>query len=140
LEWRELLAAMTAMQPTDRPSSAQVAHTLTAMLAAAELRMPGMPGGTQVLPALEIPDSRAARRAHRDEPVTAYLSVRRWWQGVSPLARIAAAGVCLAILLALALVLRPSSSVSPLDREPAYPSVTGRLGDDLTQLQKAVEP
>jgi eukaryotic-like serine/threonine-protein kinase len=136
-EWRDLLEAMTSMEPADRPSSAQVAQGLGDVVAAARL---GVHLDTQILPTLTQPATRADRRVRRAARRPAYPSPRDWWQTLSTPARIALVAVAVAFVLAVALVMRPSPTAAPVDREPAYPQVSGSVGEHLTQLQQAVRP
>ncbi len=134
-EWHQLLGAMTAQDPSYRPTSEQVTDALGSMLAAERL---GLDPPTQVLPTLPILPTPQRRGARHGEP-TAY-PLKQRWNALSLATRIAILAIAAVLVLAVALMLRPTASAPPAERQPAYPSVPGQLGEDLTQLQKAVEP
>jgi serine/threonine protein kinase len=153
-EWAQLIRAMTAMDPLDRPA----AGDLEAALRQALVSPASLPGvlaeeRTRVLPA---PPSRpprfpstgpGTRPLHTPQPGerTAPRS-RRDRFASRPLARFRKAGLRarIAIVLAVAAPIAVFSAVAAASPEaPAvvpYPAVTGSLGEHLVQLQKSVEP
>lgn len=135
LEWHHLLGAMTAKEPEQRPTSEQVTEALGAMLAAERL---GMDPPTEVLNTLPIPPVPVARGA-RHRASTAY-SPRHSWHALSLGTRIGVVAVAVLLVLTVALMLRPSTPAPVTQRPPAYPSVPGPVGQNLSQLQKVIEP
>jgi len=153
-EWAQLIRAMTAMDPLDRPA----AGDLEAALRQALVSPASLPGvlaeeRTRVLPA---PPSRpprfpsagpGTRPLHTPQPGerTAPRS-RRDRFASRQLARFRKTGLRtrIAIALALAAPIAVFSAVAAASPEaPAvvpYPAVTGSLGEHLVQLQKSVEP
>jgi hypothetical protein len=108
--WAELLTAMTATDPSRRPTARDVADAL----AQPAEGPPGGPTPTRPLPA---PRSIVTRRR-----VVALV-------GVLVVAALAA-------VLAVSGVRRAPAAVST---PPAYPAVAGRLGSDLHRLEQAIE-
>ncbi|HEY9356905.1 MAG TPA: serine/threonine-protein kinase [Arthrobacter sp.] len=158
--WADLIRAMTAIDPLDRPASADIETALRQALVSPE-SAPGTlaPEPTRVLPSMPFrapsitpaqpapapsagpaapapapaPDGLETRRPrpHRPaRPSRARRSRRLWPAAV--LILLAAAGGSVALTAGL-------SPEPPADVVP-YPTVTGTLGDHLQELQKKVEP
>ncbi|MCU1531998.1 MAG: serine/threonine protein kinase [Arthrobacter sp.] len=155
-EWAQLIRAMTAMDPLDRP----IAGDLEAVLRQALVSPASLPGPLaeerpRVLPA---PPSQPPRLLNADA-VTRPLRTLEPGQRTAPrprrdrltsrqLTRFRAASLRARIVLVLALVALIAAvsaavvaAASP--KAPTvvpYPAVTGSLGEHLEQLQKSVEP
>lgn len=138
--WARLLDAMTARDPQSRPAAAEVARQLAELV-----------GGTQPTATQHAPQSPTAattvlaeigREANSTRLLTSSRSARParlvphgvtrlWW---------VAAAVAVLVIVAIALVVNGSSSPSstsgpPRSPAPAYPSVSGSLGDHVRQLE-----
>lgn len=140
--WRELLTAMLAREPAERPEAVEVERRLR------ELAGPAVDGPTLVLPAA---DAAATERLVPLATATVARAPRRPF----PVARLlVGAGVVLGALLLLALLLQlrafvtaetvappsstPSASTFAEAEEVVYPTVPGDLGDALGELQRSV--
>lgn len=155
-EWAQLIRAMTAAEPLDRPAAADVEVALRQALVS-PASLPGILAEerTRVLPAppaqpprlrnadagtrplhLLTPDEMTAPRTGRDRFAS------------HPLTRFRKAGLRtrIAVILALVALVAAVSAVAVAVASPKtaavvpYPVVTGSLGDHLEQLQKSVEP
>ncbi|HEX8970112.1 serine/threonine-protein kinase [Oryzihumus sp.] len=128
-----LLLRMTDIDPLRRPSAWEVTETLSTLLE-------GDVTAAQPVPASRRAARRAASRRARARDGLA----SRWrrFQAIPPADRRAALVLALAgaLLGGGFLLLGPdgSSAATPAVRPPAYPSVPGRLGVDLHDLQQAV--
>lgn len=122
--WRALLAAMTAREPSDRPTAAEAAQALADPELAEDqpmitaLHTAPLPQQTRVL---EQPQTDAA--AGRRLP--------RW-------ALLSAAG--LVVLIAAIWALAGTGGQAATPPAPAYPVLHGQLGKDLSQLEHEVAP
>ena len=147
-EWAQLLRSMTAVEPLERPSAADIETALRQALVSpastpGELALestrvlPAMPFHPPSITAEESVDElrEAAASPEAREPEARSLDPRartkRFWIGVVLTLIVVAAAVA-AVILTL-------STQSPADVVP-YPTVTGELGDHLKELQKSVEP
>nr|WP_081818860.1 serine/threonine-protein kinase [Arthrobacter sp. UNC362MFTsu5.1] len=156
-EWASLISSMTALEPMDRPTAADVEIALRHALVSPE----SIPGAvaqepTRILPAppsrppLVAPDTTqeldsvpaaparttAQLAASGDGPPRAGITRRI---GTAGRRKLAAALAGLALLVVGALILLTVNT--PSTPEPVqYPAVTGTLGEHLEQLQKSVEP
>lgn len=156
-EWASLISSMTALEPMDRPTAADVEIALRHALVSPE----SIPGAvaqepTRILPAppsrppLVAPDTTqeldsvpaaparttAQLAASGDGPPRAGITRRI---GAAGRRKLAAALAGLALLVVGALILLTVNT--PSTPEPVqYPAVTGTLGEHLEQLQKSVEP
>ncbi|WP_454699903.1 serine/threonine-protein kinase [Arthrobacter humicola] len=156
-EWASLIGSMTALEPMDRPTAADVEIALRHALVSPE----SIPGAvaqepTRILPAppsrppLVAPDTTqeldsvpaaparttAQLAASGDGPPRAGITRRI---GAAGRRKLAAALAGLALLVVGALILLTVNT--PSTPEPVqYPAVTGTLGEHLEQLQKSVEP
>nr|WP_082049516.1 serine/threonine-protein kinase [Arthrobacter sp. SPG23] len=159
-EWATLISSMTALDPMDRPTAADLETALRQALVSPE----SVPGAvaeepTRILPAppsrppMVVPDttdrqtawtadaetggrSTAPLRAEASGPPRAGISRRFRSAGRG---KLVAAVAAVAVLAAGALILLPN--ITPETPEPVqYPAVTGTLGEHLDQLQKSVEP
>jgi len=112
--WTELLTAMTATDPAERPTAREVTATLA------------VPAGE--------PDRAAS--ATRPQLVLStpppLLTRRRVVAGVGALAAVGA----VVLVLALTSMRRPQAFAAA---PPSYPTVAGRLGADLNRLEQAIE-
>ncbi|MGN6636109.1 MAG: serine/threonine-protein kinase [Oryzihumus sp.] len=127
-----LLLRMSDSDPARRPSAGEVAETLADWLG-------GDVTATQPLRASRRAADRSA--SHRARAGDSLASCRRRLASVPPAGRRAALATAVAgALLAAGFLLLGSdgSSATPAVRPPAYPSVPGRLGVDLHDLQQAV--
>ena len=160
-EWADLIRSMTAIEPLDRPASADIETALRQALVSPE-STPGSlaPEPTRVLPSMPFraPSISAAPEAATTDPAPAAAdgpnpapapkapdeprpsrpsrarparTLRRLWPA-AVLILLAAAGGSVALTAGL-----PPESTA--DVVP-YPTVTGALGDHLQELQKKVEP
>ncbi len=147
-EWAQLLSSMTAVEPLERPSAADIETALRQALVS-PASTPGelATESTRVLPAMpfhppsitaeesvdELRDAAASPEARESAPRKLHPQARtkRFWLGVVLTLVVVTAAVA-AVILTL-------STQSPADVVP-YPTVTGELGDHLKELQKSVEP
>ncbi|MFC9335510.1 serine/threonine-protein kinase [Arthrobacter sp. NPDC057009] len=153
-EWQHLLASMTALEPLERPSAADLEVALRHALVSPD----SAPGElaeehTRILPALPSrppsilpsgssePQSTAETQAH-PSPAPETLPGPSARAGAAKRRRRfrIGAGLAAAALLggAAALTVAANSPATP-DVVP-YPSVSGTLGDHLKELQRSVEP
>jgi serine/threonine protein kinase len=125
--WADLLGAMTDRDPARRPTAEQVAAALAPLagstnpttavtLRAPTAVLPAPPEPTATLP----PANRLARVAQH----------RRLALGIAALLAVAVLGLVVALSTA-------SHSNRP-GPAPSYPTVSGQLGRDLTQLERAI--
>ncbi|MCP9000396.1 serine/threonine protein kinase [Pseudarthrobacter sp. RMG13] len=152
-EWADLIRSMTAIEPLERPTAADIETALRQALVS-PTSTPGelAPETTRVLPAMPFrapavtaespsPDlpSRPApgadrpnspSGARRQRPVRARRKVRLWAVAVP---------VVLALAAGTAALTAGQAPESTADVVP-YPAVSGTLGDHLQELQKSVEP
>lgn len=148
-EWQHLLASMTALEPLERPSAADLEVALRHALVSPE----SAPGElaeehTRVLPALPsrppsvLPSGSSAAQSTAKAPAhQAPARPSRRPAGAKGRRRLRiGAGLAAAVLLggAAALTVAANSPVTP--GVVPYPSVTGTLGDHLNKLQRSVEP
>ncbi|RKR19363.1 serine/threonine protein kinase [Arthrobacter oryzae] len=157
-EWARLIRAMTALDPLDRPSAAELETALRlALVSPGSLPGPLKEESTRVLPA---PPSRpprppqtragAAETRHLNLPATETLPAQptrrpalsrgtAWFSRTRLRTR-------LALILALAAVLAAGAAIAATLSAPEpptvipYPAVSGQLGDHLHDLEKSVEP
>ncbi|MFE4837218.1 serine/threonine-protein kinase [Arthrobacter sp. NPDC056691] len=147
-EWQHLLASMTALEPLERPSAADLevalrhalvspqsapadlAEDQTRILPALPARAPSilLPGLSETQPTARTTAKSPAR--HTGRPVGAR-GRRRF--------RIAAALAAAVLLGSAAAVTVAANSPETHDVVP-YPAVTGPLGEHLVELQRSVEP
>ncbi|MBP1137237.1 serine/threonine protein kinase [Arthrobacter sp. PvP023] len=155
VEWAALITSMTALDPMDRPTAADLETALRQALVSPE----SVPGSvaeepTRILPAppsrppLVAPGGARTPGSDTGGRTTAELqpghsnpprpnAARR----LRPAGRgkLAAALAAAAVLAVAAIMLAPA--LTPKTPEPVqYPAVTGTLGEHLDQLQKSVEP
>jgi serine/threonine protein kinase len=157
VEWAELLRSMTATDPMDRPTAAELETALRQALVSPE-SAPGTIAGepTRVLPRppsrppLVVPENARTAVTESGSVKTATLAApgsapgrgrfgqwRRFTGGKGKL--IAALALAVAVITIAAILLL--SAQAPDTAEPVqYPAVTGTLGEHLDQLQKSVEP
>ncbi|MFF1384928.1 serine/threonine-protein kinase [Arthrobacter sp. NPDC058288] len=154
-EWAALITSMTALDPMDRPSAADLETALRQALVSPE-SVPGTVAEepTRILPAppsrppliapdgARTPDSETGGRTTAElqpgnsNPPRPNVASRLRSAGRR---KVAAALAAVAVLAVGATILLPS--LAPQTREPVeYPAVTGTLGEHLEQLQKSVEP
>lgn len=153
-EWADLVRSMTAIEPLERPTAAEVETALrqalvspvsipgeldsetTRVLPAMPFRPPSitaetdLPGGQAVRGEAGFPDGSAARGREG-----AFSRLRNSGMGLwSTVVLGLLAVVALATALTLSLAPQSTPDVVP------YPTVTGPLGDHLKELQESVEP
>jgi hypothetical protein len=116
-QWRELLAAMTAFEPDDRPGAAVVAERLGPLAGGVPSHRP------DTAPTATVAVAATRRRRHR-RPV---------W----PVAALAAAVGTAAVLVG---TVGGSATPAPAAAATDYPSVPGVLGTDLRALQALAPP
>ncbi|MGM9473950.1 serine/threonine-protein kinase [Pseudarthrobacter sp. YS3] len=161
-EWADLIRSMTALEPLERPSAADVETVLRQALVS-PVSTPGelTPEPTRVLPAMpfraptitsELPSPALSLKELDDDGPghaermtgpngSSEIRSRTWLERVNRRRRV----WLLAILIVLALAagaVALTASLSPQltpDVVP-YPTVTGTLGEHLQELQKSVEP
>jgi serine/threonine protein kinase len=150
VEWAHLLASMTAIEPADRPTAADLEIALRQALISPE-SAPGelVEEHTKVLPALPsrppssvLPAGHDAEQQPADDPGTATMQGRSRAAGVRWRSRrflLASALAAAALLGGVAAVTAAVTSPTTPD-VVTYPTVTGTLGDHLVELQKSVEP
>lgn len=157
-DWAQLVRAMTEPDPGARPDAADVANAVSLLaigspaparadeLAAAQATTvlatvpdpaaggrpagwaasgpPPAGSGTLLLPTTTTPASRVRRLGP---------ALIRWLTGLAILGTAA-------IVIAVIVIAQGSGSAAKRRPTPTYPSVSGQLGRDLQQLQKAVTP
>jgi serine/threonine protein kinase len=152
-EWAGLIRSMTAIEPLERPTAADVETALrqalvspvsipgeltsetTRVLPAMPFRPPSitaeteLPGNRAIKGEVGLPGGSTASRAHLFSRLR--LSGMGLWSAV-------VLGLLAVVAIAIALTLNPAPE-SPPDVVP-YPTVTGSLGDHLKELQESVEP
>lgn len=163
-EWAGLLRAMTAIEPLDRPTAAEVETALRKALVSPAF-VPGElpPETTRVLPIRPVrpPAGATNRPAHHLSPDPANvrtdapdptragsaINAAQLLRRVPRSSRAARKGrlLAVAILPVLALgggaaALTASLASPPTPVVVPYPTVTGALGDQLQQLQESVAP
>jgi serine/threonine protein kinase len=125
---RGLLVAMTARDPAVRPTAAAVAAQLAAAASAADQEQ-----GTTVLPAVAQPAP-----ARESVAGTAVLPARPARSRRAAVLAVVVAAVVMAAVIA-AVITAVAAGSGPLPSGPPhYPSVPGRLGTHLVQLERAV--
>ena len=158
-EWAELIRSMTAIEPLERPTAADIETSLRQALVS-PASTPGelAPETTRVLPAMPFhPPSitaeesvdelreaagtggvEATSEAATEKPAAAtarnlhpQTRTKRFW--------LALVLGLVVVAAAVAAVMMTVSAQTPADVVP-YPAVTGVLGDHLQELQKSVEP
>jgi serine/threonine protein kinase len=135
--WAPLLRAMTALEPSARPSAAEVAThvgwlsgaTTTVINTAGPPAMPPPPGDPDI-------DHTRVLRVSDLPPGAAPVPGRR--RGIRPAMLIGALAAVLVLIFVIAYVSSGDSSIPPTT--PHYPSVGGPLGSHLRQLQQDVAP
>lgn len=147
-EWADLIRSMTALEPLERPSAAEVESALRRALVS-PASTPGelAPETTRVLPAMPFRPPSIAITDESELPTgggpipqgrpgrhglwrISGRSKRFWLVIVLALLAIAAAATALTVSLAA----QQTPDIVP------YPTVTGSLGDHLQELQKSVQP
>ncbi|HEY8302332.1 MAG TPA: serine/threonine-protein kinase [Jatrophihabitans sp.] len=115
--WRDLLAAMTAREPADRPDAIAVAGRLAALVA---------------------PGDRSAE--DRTAPVAVAVATAPGPTGRWNRVRLAVAALAAAAVAATGIVVSTSSGADPVAASATihYPRVAGRLGTDLRALEAVV--
>jgi serine/threonine protein kinase len=160
-EWADLIRSMTALEPLERPSAADVETVLRQALVS-PVSTPGelTPEPTRVLPAMpfrpptitsELPSPRLSLADADDQgpgdaeritgPTGSSMDGETWLQRVKRRRRLWL--VAILVFLALgtgAAVLTASLSPQLTPDVVPYPTVSGTLGDHLQELQKSVEP
>lgn len=159
-EWARLIRAMTALDPLDRPSAAELETALrVALVSPGSLPGPIKEESTRVLPApparpprhslpsmsgaasetrplsLPAPDALPAKPRRRP-------SISRgtaWFARARLRTRLALVLAVMAVLAVAAAIAVSLSAPGTPDVVP-YPAVSGPLGDHLHDLQKSVEP
>lgn len=137
-EWQQLLTSMTAIEPLDRPSAADLEVALRRALVSPEY-VPGTIAEevTRVLPAPPtrrpsvLPEGRDAAAEETATPSASPRRGRRAWL---------ASAVAAAALIAGAFAVTVAVTAPKAPDVVTYPTVTGTLGDHLVELQKSVEP
>jgi serine/threonine protein kinase len=132
--WSHLLTGMTDLDPARRPPAREVVERLAAIELADPASAPtvnleaGPPTETGLVATTVAPTARL-------DPVVAPTSPRPRWLSSRLLTAIAVLIVVAVVVVAAAVRSRPPAGPSPA---PAYPTVPGRLGQDLARLQGAV--
>jgi serine/threonine protein kinase len=155
-EWAQLIRAMTALDPMDRPGAAALevalrhalispdalpgilAEERTRVLPAPPARPPRLPdpdAGTRPLYQL-TPDDVTAPRSGRNPFVSRTIAHFRKARPRTRIAVILAAVAILAVVAAVAVAVASPKAPAVVP----YPAVTGSLGEHLEQLQKSVQP
>ncbi len=131
-EWADLIRSMTALEPLERPTAADIEVVLRQALVS-PVSTPGEVAAettTHLLPAMPFRPPSIAATAKYELPRVRSLGRRFWTALVLGLLVIAAAVAA----LTFSLTAQQTPDVVP------YPTVTGTLGDHLQELQKSVEP
>ena len=155
-EWSTLISSMTALNPMDRPTAADLEAALRQALVSPD-SAPGTMAAepTRILPAppsrppLAVPESIRTEDWETGPRTTAPLkepghspkrtSIAQRFRTTGTRGRIAAALTVLAALAVAVVVLL--SVTTPAAPPPVqYPAVSGTLGEHLDQLQRSVEP
>jgi serine/threonine protein kinase len=155
-EWSRLITSMTALNPLDRPTAADLETALRQALVSPD-SAPGTTAEepTRVLPAppsrppLAVPENirtrdwetgpRTTAPVNSTGPSPARTSMGLRIRSLGTRGRLAATLAVLAALAVAAVVflsVQTPEAPSPVQ----YPTVTGTLGEHLDQLQKSVEP
>jgi serine/threonine protein kinase len=153
-QWQHLLASMTALEPLERPSAADLEAALRHALVSPD----SAPGDlaeehTRILPALPsrppsilpsgVSETESTAKTTAKTPArSAAPGQNRRAAGTKPRSRrfrIGAALAAAALLGGAAAVTVAANSAETPDVVP-YPSVSGTLGDHLVELQRSVEP
>ena len=153
-EWADLIRSMTAIEPLERPTAAEVETALRQALVS-PVSIPGVLASetTRVLPAM--PFRPPAITAETDLPGGQAVrggagfpngSAERGRAGALSRLRNSGLGLWSTVVLGLLAVVAIATALtlslapaSPPDVVP-YPTVTGPLGDHLKELQESVEP
>jgi serine/threonine protein kinase len=146
--WARLLTAMTDAEPGNRPSATEIGVVATGLGSDPQEagRIPdAFDSDTAPLgPADRVPaaaDPAATRVLPTAEPAGAWpgrIRRRRRFRTWTAVAGVAAAAVVIAIIVAVATSIGGPGAGPPAS--PTYPSVPGKLGTDLHQLQQDVAP
>lgn len=124
--WRDLLAAMTAREPSDRPTAAEAAQALADPELAED-----QPTTTALLTAPLPQQTRVLEQPQTDVMAAAGRRLPRW-------ALLSAAG--LVVLIAVIWALAGTGGQAATPPAPTYPVLHGQLGKDLSQLEHEVAP
>lgn len=153
-EWADLVRSMTAIEPLERPTAAEVETALRQALVS-PVSIPGELDSetTRVLPAMPFrPPSITAEtdlpggQAVRGEAGFRDGSAARGREGAFSRLRSSGMGlwstVVLGLLAVVAIATALTLSLAPQSTPDVvpYPTVTGPLGDHLKELQESVEP
>ncbi|MDR7161276.1 serine/threonine protein kinase [Arthrobacter sp. BE255] len=157
-EWADLIRSMTAIEPLERPTAADVETALRQALVS-PASTPGelAPETTRVLPAMPFRPPSIAITAESDVPATRVsrnlLGLRDWQDSVAgrrarAWARLRNGGkrvwlvAVLALLAVAAVAAALTFSLAPQQTPDVvpYPTVTGTVGDHLKELQESVRP
>lgn len=152
-EWADLLRAMTALDPLERPTAADIEVALRQALFSTE-SVPGplVEEHTRMLPTIPSREPLSLQGDSQDYvsaispslPPTGISEDRE--AGKSRIRQLGRRGRIALVLLVLAVIAAVSAVVISLsapktpDVVVPYPTVTGTLGEHLEQLQKSVEP
>ena len=157
-EWADLIRSMTAIEPLERPTAADVETALRQALVS-PASTPGelAPETTRVLPAMPFRPPSIAITAESDVPADRasrnLLGLRDWQDSVAGRrarvwARLRNGGkrvwlvAVLALLAVAAVAAALTFSLAPQQTPDVvpYPTVTGTVGDHLKELQESVRP
>jgi hypothetical protein len=133
----DLLAAMTAIDPADRPGAAEVAARLRGLAGATAGHWVEVKQGEDTAPIGIVADQpqQVPRDVSSEQRPTA---VKRR-PVTQPVFVIGALALAMIAALVTVLIISGNRSQSDKPKPPAYPSVPGRLGDDLRDLQRSVQ-
>jgi len=146
-EWANLIRAMTALEPLDRPAAAELEpalrqalvspNSLPAALAEERTRVLPAPPARPPRPAPAAPPASAAPAVGGNPlpggPLTRFRRARRR-------VRIGTAAAAVALVAAVAAAVGATVTTPEPPAVVPYPAVSGDLGEHLKQLQKSVQP
>ncbi|MGY4642353.1 serine/threonine-protein kinase [Cellulomonas sp. URHB0016] len=153
-----LLTRMTATDPGDRPTAAQVAAATASALAqragrsqdapadhALDRHVPDHPATVPYATPIDVGPSRRTTSTTpvRSVPADARPPARRWsrgWTGPWRRRPVVAAGGAVLLAAGALVVGLHVAGVDEQREPPSYPQVDGDLGDALSSLQRSVEP
>ncbi|QDG66046.1 serine/threonine protein kinase [Pseudarthrobacter sp. NIBRBAC000502772] len=152
-EWADLIRSMTAIEPLERPTAADIETALRQALVSPTSTPGGLaPETTRVLPAMPFrtpsvtaespsPDLRARPVPGSDQPSRPRGTRRRRPARAGQKMRLPVLAILILVALAggAAALTAGQAPESPPGVVP-YPAVSGTLGDHLQELQKSVEP
>lgn len=127
--WADLLMAMTDRDPARRPTAEQAAAALEHLA-----------GSTTPIAAVTLPANTAVLPAPPPDPTATLAPAHRLVASVARPGRLALgiAALLAVTVIGLVIALSATSQSNRSGPAPSYPNVSGQLGRDLTQLERAI--